>query len=199
MFSGIVYDTGRIRAVKSSPGGAKIITVSLNRPIMNREKGMSIAVDGACLTAVSFRGAREFSADVSQETLKCTTTGSRKPGDGVNIEFPLTADKFLSGHIVQGHVDCTGKVISLRSAGRGAVLKVGYPEQYSGYLIEKGSVTVSGISLTAYNVGGSSFTVAVIPETLASTTVKNLKTGDEINLEFDLIGKYVEKFIKKGR
>ena len=130
MFSGIVYDTGRIRAVKTSAGGSKIITVSLNRPLMNREKGMSIAVDGACLTAVSFRGAREFSADVSPETLKCTTTGSRKPGDEVNIELPLTADKFLSGHIVQGHVDCTGKVISLQRSGRGALLKVGYPAEY---------------------------------------------------------------------
>jgi riboflavin synthase len=199
MFSGIVYDTGRIRSVRPSAGGAKVITVALKKPLKNHEKGMSVAVDGACLTAVSFKGKMEFSADVSAETLKRTTLGTKKTGAEVNVELPLTADKFLSGHLVQGHVDCAGKVRSLEKSGAGAILKINYPPEYSAYIIEKGSVTVSGISLTAFDVSGSSFTVSVIPETLRSTIIRNLKTGDEVNLEFDLIGKYVEKFVKKGR
>jgi riboflavin synthase len=198
MFSGIVYDTGRIKAVKSAAGGAKIITIALNKPLLSSEKGVSIAVDGACLTAVAFRGLREFSADVSAETLDRTTAGMKKTGEVVNIEYPLTANKFLSGHIVQGHIDCTGTVKSIEKKGAGAVLKINYPAQYSRYLIEKGSITVSGISLTAYDTHDTSFTVSVIPETLASTAVKNMKTGDKVNLEFDLIGKYVEKFVRKG-
>ena len=199
MFSGIVYDTGKIKSLRQSAGGAKIVTVALNKPLIKPEKGMSIAVDGACLTAVSFRGLREFSADISAETLKRTTIGSKKTGDSVNVELPLTADKFLSGHLVQGHVDCTAKVISLQKTGQGAVLKVGLPGEYSKYIIEKGSVTVSGISLTAYDVSAAEFTVSVIPETLKSTILKDIKKGDEINLEFDLIGKYVEKFVKAGK
>jgi riboflavin synthase len=194
MFSGIIYDTGRVKAIRQG-NGVKVITIALSREILKPEKGMSIAVNGACLTAVSFRGVKEFSADVTEETLKKTVIKDIKPGDEVNVEFPLTLDKFLSGHLVQGHVDCAGSVSGVEKIGDKVVLKISYPKEFGKYIIEKGSVTVSGISLTAYEVKNNGFEVSIIPETYKSTIVKNLKRGDDVNLEFDLIGKYVEKFL----
>jgi riboflavin synthase len=194
MFSGIIYDIGRVKAVRQG-SGVKVLTIALSKEILMAEKGMSIAVNGACLTAVSFRGIKEFSADVTEETLKKTVLKGAKPGDEVNVEFPLTLDKFLSGHLVQGHVDCAGKVSGVEKTGDKVVLKISHPKEFGKYIIEKGSVTVSGISLTAYNVKNNAFEISIIPETYKSTIVKNLKRGDEVNLEFDLIGKYVEKFL----
>lgn len=194
MFSGIIYDLGRLKSIRQG-SGVKILTIALSKEIIKPEKGMSIAVNGACLTAVSFKGLREFSADVTEETLKKTVLKSIKPGDEVNVEFPLTLDKFLSGHLVQGHVDCTGKTAGVKKTGDNIVLSISHPKEFGKYIIEKGSVTVSGISLTAYNVKNNSFDIAIIPETWKSTIVKNLKKGDEVNLEFDIIGKYVEKFL----
>lgn len=194
MFSGIVYDTGRVKAIRQG-SGVKVLTIALSKEILKPEKGMSIAVNGACLTAVSFKGIKEFSADVTEETLKKTVLKSVKPGDEVNVEFPLTLDKFLSGHLVQGHVDCTGKVAGVEKSGDKTILSVSYPKEFDKYMIEKGSVAISGISLTAYNIKNNSFDVSVIPETWKSTIVRNLKRGDEVNLEFDVIGKYVEKFL----
>ena len=194
MFSGIIYDIGRVKAIRQG-NGVRVITIALSREILKPEKGMSIAVNGACLTAVSFKGVKEFSADVTEETLKKTVLKSIKPGDEVNVEFPLTLDKFLSGHLVQGHVDCAGKVSGVEKNGDKVVLKISHPKEFGKYIIEKGSVTVSGISLTAYNVKNNAFEISIIPETYKGTIVKNLKRGDEVNLEFDLIGKYVENFL----
>ena len=194
MFSGIIYDLGRVKVIRQG-SGVKILTIALSKEILKPERGMSIAINGACLTAVSFKGVKEFSADVTEETLKKTVLKAIKPGDEVNVEFPLTLDKFLSGHLVQGHVDCTGKVAGMEKSGDKTVLSISHPKEFGKYIIEKGSVTVSGISLTAYNVKNNSFDIAIIPETWKSTIVKNLKRGDEVNLEFDVIGKYVEKFL----
>jgi riboflavin synthase len=196
MFSGIVYDVGRLKSIRQG-SGVKVLTIALSKEILKPEKGMSIAINGACLTAVSFKGVKEFSADVTEETLEKTVLKTVKPGDEVNVEFPLTLNKFLSGHLVQGHVDCTGKAARVEKAGDKIILTISYPEEFGKYIIEKGSVTVSGISLTAYNVKKNSFDVSIIPETWKSTIVKNLKRGDEVNLEFDVIGKYVEKFINQ--
>lgn len=196
MFSGIVYDVGRLKSIRQG-SGVKVLTIALSKEILKPEKGMSIAINGACLTVVSFKGVKEFSADVTEETLKKTVLNTVKPGDEVNVEFPLTLDKFLSGHLVQGHVDCTGKAALVEKAGDKIILTISYPGEYGRYIIEKGSITVSGISLTAYNVKKNSFDVSIIPETWKSTIVKNLKRGDEVNLEFDVIGKYVEKFINQ--
>jgi riboflavin synthase len=196
MFSGIVYDTGRVRAIRQG-SGVRIITITLHKEILRPGKGMSIAVNGACLTAVSFKGVREFSADITEETLKKTNLRSVKPGDTVNIEFPITLESFLSGHIVQGHVDSTGEVKNLSKQADHVTLTVSFPKEQGRYLIEKGSIAVDGISLTAYNVKKDAFDVAVIPGTYENTVIKNYKRGDEVNLEFDIIGKYVEKFISK--
>jgi riboflavin synthase len=195
MFSGIVYDTGRIKSIRQG-SGVKVLTIAMNKEILHPEKGMSIAVNGSCLTAVSFKGVKEFSADVTEETLCVTNLGSAKPGNEVNIEFPLTADKFLSGHIVQGHVDSTGSVKNLSKQADRVTLTVSFQPETGRYIIEKGSVAVDGISLTAYNVSKNSFDVAVIPETFKNTIVRNYKKGGNVNLEFDVIGKYVEKFLR---
>ncbi|MEI7543036.1 MAG: riboflavin synthase [bacterium] len=198
MFSGIIYDIGRVKAIRQG-SGVKVLTIALSKEILKAEKGMSIAINGACLTAVSFKGIKEFSSDVTEETLKKTVLKSVKPGDEVNVEFPLTLDKFLSGHLVQGHVDCTGKVAGVEKAGDKIILSISYPAEFGKYIIEKGSITVSGISLTAYNLKNNSFDISIIPETWKNTIVKNLKKGAEVNLEFDIIGKYVENFLSQKK
>ncbi len=198
MFSGIIYCTGRVKSARPS-GKGKILEIILTKEILQPEKGMSIAVNGACLTAVSFAGKMQFSADVSAETLEKTVLNKIKPGTTVNIEFPLTADKFLSGHIVQGHVDTAGKVDSLKKEKGNTVLTVSYPKEFDKYVVEKGSISVDGISLTAYGLKPGQFLVAVIPETLEKTILGGYKPGDAVNLEFDIIGKYVEKQLSRKR
>lgn len=196
MFSGIIYCTGRIKSARPS-GKGKILEIILTKEILRPEKGMSIAVNGACLTAVSFAGKMQFTADVSAETLKKTVLKNIKPGSIVNVEFPLTADKFLSGHIVQGHVDAAGKVESLKKEKGNTVLTVSYPKEFDKYVVEKGSISVDGISLTAFDLKAGRFSVAVIPETLEKTILGGYKPGHEVNLEFDIIGKYVEKQLSR--
>jgi riboflavin synthase len=194
MFSGIIYDLGRVKSIRQG-SGIKVISIALTKQIIKPEIGMSIAVNGACLTAVSFKGIKEFSADVTEETLTKTVLKSVKPGDKVNVEFPLTLDRYISGHLVQGHVDCTGKVKEIKKSADKAILTIEYPSGFSRYIIEKGSVAVSGISLTAFNVTDKDFDISLIPETWRSTIVSGLKKGDEVNLEFDMTGKYIEKMI----
>jgi riboflavin synthase len=194
MFSGIIYDLGRVKSIRQG-SGIKVISIALTKQIIKPEIGMSIAVNGACLTAVSFKGIKEFSADVTEETLTKTVLKSVKPGDKVNVEFPLTPDRYISGHLVQGHVDCTGKVKEIKKSAGKAILTIEYPSGFSRYIIEKGSVAVSGISLTAFNVTDKDFDISLIPETWRSTIVSGLKKGDEVNLEFDMTGKYIEKMI----
>ncbi|MCE5300341.1 MAG: riboflavin synthase [Spirochaetia bacterium] len=194
MFSGIVYDTGRVRrAVTRS--GLKSFDIALTKPVVTPEKGMSIAVNGVCLTASSFKGVRQFTADVTQETLKKSTLAGLRPGSEVNIEYPLTMNTMLSGHIMQGHVDCTGKVSGIKKSADNNVLTVKYPEAFAKNLIEKGSVAVDGVSLTAFDVTDTAFSVSLIPETRKATIVHGYKTGTAVNLEFDVIGKYVEKIL----
>lgn len=198
MFSGIIFDLGRVKAVRQG-NNVKILSIALSKPILKAEKGMSIAINGVCLTAVAFKGVREFSADVTEETIKKTILKSIKPGDEVNVEFPLTLDRFISGHLVQGHVDCSGKVSALEKNGDNIILTISHPAEFSKYIIEKGSIAVSGISLTAYNVKNNKFEISIIPETWKSTIIKNLKKGDEVNLEFDMTGKYIEKIMMENK
>lgn len=192
MFSGIIYCKGRVRGSRHS-GKGKILDMQLSKDIISPEKGMSIAVNGACLTAVSFAGKTQFSADVTAETLQKTALKDLRPGMEANIEFPLTADKFLSGHVVQGHVDAVGKVASLKKEKGNTQLTVAYPEEFDKYVVEKGSIAVDGVSLTVINAKPGKFSVAVIPETLNNTILGGYKPGAAVNLEFDIIGKYVEK------
>ncbi len=195
MFSGIIYDTGTIKSM-SNGNKQKRICIALNKEIINPCVGMSIAVNGTCLTAAKITEKKEFSADATEETVKKTNLKILKYGDKVNIEFPLTADALLSGHIVQGHIDCTGKVRRIIKKAAYMILEVAFPREFIRYVVEKGSVAADGISLTAYNVKGNSFQVSIIPETLNSTVIKYYKIGTIVNIEFDIIGKYIEKMIK---
>jgi len=194
VFSGIVFDLAKVKAVRSK-GGLKVFEIKLNKNIKNSEKGMSIAVNGVCLTASLIKNAREFAADVTAETMKKSTLSALRTGSNVNVEFPVTPDSFLSGHIVQGHVDCTGEIESVNKVNGNVIITVNYPDKFTKYIIEKGSVTVDGISLTAFNVKKDVFSVSVIPETFKATNVKFYNKGTKVNLEFDIIGKYVERQI----
>lgn len=195
MFSGIVYCRARVRSFRHS-GGGKYIELSAEKPVIKPVRGMSIAVNGVCLTAVRFSGLRVFGAEVSAETCAVTALKYLRPGALVNIEFPVTPDTFLSGHIVQGHIDAEGKVVRMDRRKNDTVLRVSFPARFSKYAVEKGSVCVDGVSLTAFNVKKGMCDFSVIPETLASTVIGGYKPGDKVNIEFDVIGKYVEKFVK---
>jgi len=158
---------------------------------------MSIAVNGVCLTVVSFLGLRIFSADISRETIERTTFKYLKHSSEVNIELPITIETFLSGHIVQGHIDTIAEVNYLKKEVGNTILEVKFPDKYSKYMVEKGSIAVDGVSLTAFDVKKNIFKAAIISQTLGSTSIGGYKKGDKVNLEFDIIGKYVERMLNK--
>jgi riboflavin synthase len=193
MFTGIVEARGTIVALEPSGGFTRIRIVS-DLDLSDVLEGDSIAVNGACLTATTLDlPHRAFLADASPETLRVTTLGRLKIGDQVNLEKAMRLGERLGGHMVSGHVDCVGRVKEKRPAGQGFLL--GFQVDSSRYLIEKGSVAVDGVSLTVNRVEGNSFQVMIIPHTslLTGLTLKNI--NDTVNVEFDLIGKYVEKFV----
>ncbi len=195
MFSGIVAAKGRVKAIRKKDGFMQAV-IALSSNIPKAETGMSIAVNGVCLTAVQISNAREFTADISAETAKLTTLSSLHAGTEVNIEYPVTPDTFLSGHIMQGHVDTKGYVVSLEKLQGNTLLTIKYDPKFDCYMIEKGSIAVDGTSLTAFNLKQGMFSVSVIPETLKRTIMASYKKGTEVNLEFDVIGKYTEKILR---
>ena len=156
--------------------------------------GDSVAVEGVCLTAAA-AGADFFEADVSPETAATTTLGEIRVGEAVNLELATPADGRFGGHLVQGHVDGVGKVAALTPSGGGYLLKFAVPSEISRYVVEKGSVAVAGISLTAVGVGDGAFAAAIVPYTYENTTLKRRRPGDRVNVEVDLIAKYVERFL----
>ena len=161
------------------------------------KEGDSISVDGACLTATDVLKDRgEFSAEVSPETLGVTTLGELKAGGHVNLEKAMRLDARLGGHLVAGHVDCVGRIVEKRPAGKGYL--IGFMVDSGRYLIEKGSVAVDGVSLTVNRVQGGRFWVMIIPHTAALTGLTGKNINDKVNVEFDLVGKYVEKFVLSG-
>lgn len=196
MFTGIVEARGEVVAIQPSAGFSRIRIVS-DLDLSDVREGDSIAVDGACLTAtLVIPGKKEFSADVSPETLRVTTLGEMKPGSAVNLEKAMRLDSRLGGHMVAGHVDCVGRMIEKRPSGAGFLL--GFQVDSGRYLIDKGSVAVDGVSLTVNRVDGSRFQVMIIPHTSSLTGLTGKKINDKVNVEFDLIGKYVEKFVSQG-
>jgi riboflavin synthase len=191
MFTGIVEELG---AVRSQEGGRVVVecsTVTEDSPI-----GASVAVNGVCLTVVANDG-RSLTFDLSPETLARTTLGSLEAGWPVNLERPVTLATRLGGHIVQGHVDGVGAIGRIDRDGDGAEVTVEAPESVARYLVEKGSVTVDGVSLTVAARNGRSFDVALIPHTLAVTTLGRIAPGDPVNLEADVIAKYVEGLLPR--
>lgn len=194
MFTGIIEDVGKVKSIEKT-GQTGRITVETSLDISAVRTGDSIAVNGACLTVTGL-SAGSFTADVSSETLRVTTLGGLGTGDPVNIEPALTLGKPLGGHLVSGHVDGVGTVTAMEEKGQYIDLEVEVPEELAATLVKKGSVAVDGISLTVASLEGNRFTVAVIPHTVERTTLRSKRRGSEVNVETDIIGKYVERFLR---
>jgi riboflavin synthase len=193
MFTGIIEDLGSVESIKLSEQGG-VITVSTVLPTAKMKIGDSIAVNGCCLTVVA-KGRGKIAMDVSAESLRCTTLGSFKAGDRVNLERCLTLGKLLGGHMVAGHVDGVGKVISIKPEGESSLYTFEVRAAQAQYLVEKGSVAIDGISLTVFGVKGRTFSVEVIPHTLKVTTLGFRRAGDAVNIESDMMMKYVERIL----
>ncbi|MCH2508742.1 MAG: riboflavin synthase [Dehalococcoidia bacterium] len=191
MFTGIVEEVGVV--AKISDNG---MTVRATQVTEDLKLGDSIAVNGACLTAVSF-DRTEFSVDLSPETVRRTSLGRLSVGGPVNLERALLASDRMGGHIVQGHVDGTGRVMSTKRDRDSTIFRIRVPKRLNRYIVEKGFVAVDGISLTVVKIGASSFTLAVIPYTLANTNLAALSVGDRVNLEADILAKYVESLLDR--
>jgi len=193
MFTGLVETTGIIlRAERTDRDLRLTVRASLEPPEL--KIGESIAVDGVCLTVVRLQG-EAFTVDVSEETVNRSTLGQRRQGDDVNLERALRLGDRLGGHLVSGHADGTGRVTARQRRGESVLFKVEIPPELSRYLIEKGSIAVNGVSLTVNRCEGRQFEVNVVPHTARATTFENLKVGADVNIEVDLIGKYVERFL----
>lgn len=196
MFTGIIEGTGRITG-KRSVGGGIAYDFEADFDLRDPEEGESIAVNGACLTAYNIRG-RSFSTDVSPETLSRTKLGLIGPGTLVNLERALKLSDRLGGHIVSGHVDCLATVTAKKEIGQYTIFSFSLPIEQGRYIIEKGSITIDGVSLTVNSCGPGRFSVSIIPHTLKMTTLGALKIGSKVNIEVDIIGKYVEKLLAPG-
>jgi riboflavin synthase len=196
MFTGIIVEVGEVASLERRGAGARL-RVKASGVSAGMRVGDSVAVEGACLTAASV-GEGYFEADLSPETVAATTLGDLRPGDAVNLELPTPAGAPLGGHFVQGHVDGTGTVKELAGSGDAYTLRVAVPPNLARYVVEKGSVAVAGISLTAVDVRDGEFGAAVIPHTYENTTLKRRRPGSRVNVEVDVIAKYVERFVGRG-
>jgi len=197
MFTGLVAELGEAIALKRHPKGA-VLEVKAGETSAAAAIGDSIAISGACLTVTEVkRGTMSF--DLSEETLRSTTLGSIKPGDRVNLESSLRADGKLGGHFVTGHVDAVGRIKSRVREGETFKFEIEAPPKVLDFLVEKGSVAIDGISLTVVDVLSGSFTVVIIPHTAEVTTIGLKGPGDAVNLEADILGKYVLRFLDKAQ
>ena len=193
MFTGIVEELGTVAEVVDQ-GDAIRLTVQAAAVLEGTGLGDSISVNGCCLT-VSELGDGRWTADLMQETLDKTSLRGVAPGDRVNLERAVTVDKRLGGHIVQGHVDGVGEVLARTPSEHWDVVEISLPGDLDRYLVDKGSITVDGVSLTVVEAGPESFTISLIPETLARTTLGLRQPGDRVNLEVDVLAKHVEKLL----
>jgi riboflavin synthase len=193
MFTGIIEELGTVKSLTANEGGARMV-VSAATVTADSNDGDSIAVNGVCLTALDVTP-DSFTADLSQETLDRSTLGNLLTGSRVNLERAVTPSTRLGGHIVQGHVDARGELVSASKHGDFWTVAIRYPAEISRYLVYKGSVAVEGISLTIAKLADDHFEIAVIPKTWELTNLSTLKPGDAVNLEADVIAKYVERMI----
>jgi riboflavin synthase len=197
MFTGIIEGFGTIREIRTE-GQGKRMTVDADFFLEQTKIGHSICVSGACLTVITIDNKR-FTVDVSPETLAKTTFKSAKIGDRVNLERALRLSDRIDGHLVSGHIDGIGTVMLKQNIGNAIIVSIKVPEFISHYMIQKGSVAVDGISLTINNCGHDSFDVSIIPHTAKLTTIGFKKAGDLVNIETDMIGKYIERFVGDKR
>ena len=199
MFTGIIEGLGAISAIRPAGQGRRM-SVEADFDLKQTKIGDSICVSGACLTAVKIDG-RDFEVDISPETLQMTTFGQAKVGQRVNIERALMLSDRIDGHLVSGHIDGVGKIGKRETVGNAIVVTIEVPEALTRYMINKGSVAVDGISLTINTCDAGSFSVSIIPHTAKLTTIGLKNKGDPVNIETDMLGKYVEKFMnaRSGR
>jgi riboflavin synthase len=196
MVTGLIEATGTVRAVSTQAGGAVLELETALAPEL--AIGDSLATSGVCLTVITREGDR-VTMDVSPETLRVTALGALTPGRPVNLERSLRADGRLGGHIVQGHVDGVGSILGIADEGEFRRVRVGFPEPLAAWMVEKGSIAVDGISLTIAALGDTWFEVQIIPHTWTHTTLAAARVGDPVNLECDLVGKYVVRLASLGR
>jgi riboflavin synthase len=190
VFTGLVADLGTVEAVDASDAGVRLTV----RTALDLREGDSVSVNGVCLTATSLPDGA-FTADVMNETLRRSSLGALEEGSKVNLELSLRADDRLGGHFVQGHVDGLGTVWDVREEGFSHVVSIGSPSELMRYIVEKGSIAVDGVSLTVSGLGEDWFQVSLIPETLERTTLGEATTGTPVNLEVDVLAKYIERLL----
>jgi len=195
VFTGLVADKGRILAIASGAESAVIEIDSALAPEL--EIGDSISLDGVCLTAISV-GAHSFEADVMIQTLRVTSLRNLSVGDSVNLELAVRADSRLGGHIVQGHVDGVGTVKENAPGEKWNKFVISVPRELTRYIVNQGSIAIDGVSLTVGEIVGEAITLWLIPETLAKTNLSDKKSGDLVNIEVDVMAKYVERLMKRG-
>lgn len=193
MFTGIIQGTGKLLERKSGASGL-VFRLEAGFDLTDPEEGESIAVNGICLTAYDIEE-RRFSVDVSPESVSRSTLGDLRVGSVVNMERALRLSDRLGGHIVSGHVDCTARVDDIKDIGDFTIWTFTLAKDLGRYVIEKGSITIDGISLTVNEIAGNTFKVSIIPHTAQVTTLGHLKRGGRVNIEVDIIGKYVEKLL----
>src|SRR6185369_1781321 len=197
MFTGIIEELGSVKSIEERGENARIV-IDARVVTEGTQHGDSIAVNGVCLTALDIQH-DSFAADVSRETLQRSTLGRLRPGAPVNLERAVTPTTRLGGHIVQGHVDARGQFLNVENHGDSWTLRIAYPPEIARYLVFKGSVSVEGISLTIAGLTAEYFEIAIIPKTWEVTNLSHLKPGDEVNVEVDIIGKYVEKLLSQSK
>lgn len=196
MFTGIIEEVGTIRSIAKGSKSA-VLTIEAAKVLEGSKVGDSIAVNGVCLTVTTMT-ARQFTADVMAETLRRSSLGSLSRGSKVNLERAMAADGRFGGHIVSGHIDGTGTVLSLTPEDNAVWVRIETPKELLKYIVEKGSIAIDGISLTVADVTETDFAVSIIPHTGAETTLLTKAAGDIVNLENDIIGKYVDKLLHYG-
>ncbi len=197
MFTGLVEELGKVRTVVRGAHSIRL-TITAAKVLGDVKIGDSIAVDGACLTVVEFTN-NSFTADIMPETFDRTTLSERKPGDAVNLERTLRVGDRLGGHIVAGHVDGVGSIESITRNDNANILRINCPEQFSPFFIPQGSVALDGVSLTIVACGDNWFSVSLIPHTRDVTILSEKKTGDRVNIETDVLGKYVHRMLSAGK
>jgi riboflavin synthase len=193
VFTGLVADLGRVEAVERSQDGARVRIATALAADLN--EGDSVAVNGVCLTATRVSGG-SFDAEAMNQTLRVTSLGVLEPGSPVNLELPLRPADRLGGHIVQGHVDGLGRVVAVEEDGFARRVTIETGDDVLRYVVEKGSIAIDGVSLTVAETGNGSFTVSLIPETLERTNLGHAEPGRPVNLEVDVLAKYVEKLVR---
>ena len=196
MFTGLIQGVGRLRALEPRGGDVRIHIDTGSLPFTGVAMGESIAVNGVCLTVVAF-DAQSFAADASTETLALTTLGALREGQPLNLERALQAQDRLGGHLVSGHVDGVGRVLDVHKDARAQRWRFSVPKALAKYVAKKGSICVDGVSLTVNGVDAGSFDVALIPHTVSHTAFAETRVGDAVNLEIDLVARYVERLLQE--